>query len=204
MSIEVSCVIKVGGSLFDLPDLPSRLANFLADFSRPRPVATAGGGPAVGVIQGWSRLHTLREETAHWLAVKALTLSSLMLAEAFPGFRRVTSAAQFPDAWSENRIPLLDPSSFLEDMDAGRLPRRWIVTSDSIAARMADHLRAPELVLLKSVTPEEGMTLEAAARSGIVDAYFPTAARDVPRIVVVNLREDEPHELALARASVAG
>ncbi|MCH7892075.1 MAG: hypothetical protein IH921_11295, partial [Gemmatimonadetes bacterium] len=53
--------IGVGGSLLDLPDLAARLTNFLADFSRPRPVMVCGGGPTVELIRRWDREFDLGE-----------------------------------------------------------------------------------------------------------------------------------------------
>jgi len=86
---------------------------------------------------------------------------------------------------------LVEPESFLRDEElqvgANPLPHTWDVTSDSIAARLAVTLRARELVLLKSSLPGD-KSLEAAARSGYLDAYFPRAALGVPKIRCVDLR----------------
>ena len=83
--MEASCVIKIGGSLLGLPDLAQRVANFLADFSRPRPVLTCGGGPTVDLIRRWDRLHGIGEEASHWISVKALGINAHVLAGALPG-----------------------------------------------------------------------------------------------------------------------
>src|SRR5262249_29874251 len=83
------------------------------------------------------------------------------------------------------------------------LPRRWRVTSDSIAARMATLLGAPEVVLLKSITIPEGMSIVEAAHQGIVDLHFPVAARELQHLVGVNLREAEQREVSLAQSDSA-
>lgn len=194
-------MIKVGGSLLDLPDLPARLANLLADFSRPRPVLVCGGGPTVELIRRWDRLYGIGEEEGHWIAVRALTLNALVLARILPQVEVVESLPGAERAWEAGKTPLLDVHRFLRDVDerAGDpLPRRWRVTSDSIAARVARACEAPELILLKSVSPAEPATIELAARLGIVDPHFPVAARDVPRVILINLRAEEPKEVVLA------
>jgi hypothetical protein len=69
---------------------------------------------------------------------------------------------------------------------------------------MAVCLEAPELVLLKSTAPEIPISLEQAAKVGMVDPFFPTAAVEIPRVVVVNLRDEEPREVALEPAGEGG
>ena len=61
--------MKVGGSLYDLPDLGPRLRRWL-DAHAPREVIVApGGGPFADVVRDLDRAHRLGEETSHWLAV---------------------------------------------------------------------------------------------------------------------------------------
>jgi len=195
-----SCVIKLGGSLLDLPDLPARLKNYLADFSRPRKVLLTGGGEVVEQIRRWDRAYALGEEPSHWIALRALTISALVLERIVPELRYVELASELPQAWADGRVPLLDAYRFIKDIDEysrDPLPRRWRVTSDSIAARMAAVLGAAEVILLKSVTPPDGMTVAEAANEGIVDPHFPVAAQGVQRILTVNLREDPPREVEL-------
>jgi aspartokinase-like uncharacterized kinase len=198
--MQVSSVIKLGGSLLDLPDLPGRVANFLADFSRPSPVLLCGGGDTVELIRRWDRSFDLGEEASHWIALQALTINALVIERAVPQLAYVQSPAEFAAIWARGQVPLYDAHRFIRDVDdhsPDPLPRRWRVTSDSIAARMARALGAAEVVLLKSVSVPENMTLDEAARQGIVDPHFPMAARDVPRIVAVNLRDDEPRETVI-------
>ena len=62
---------------------------------------------------------------------------------------------------------------------------------------MARVFRARELILLKSTTFPERMSMTEAAELCMVDEYFPTAARDVQRVVAVNLRADNLEESIL-------
>lgn len=195
-----SCVIKIGGSLLDLPDLPARLASFLADFSRPYPIALCGGGPTVELIRHWDRVFALGEEASHWIALRALTINALVAERLAPELAYVKSPAEFAAVWQARKVPIYDPYAFIREVDdkgEDPLPRRWRVTSDSIAARMAMRFEAPELILLKSVALEPAVTMAEAARRGFVDPHFPVAARDVPRVVALNLRDDEPVETVL-------
>ena len=60
-------VFKVGGSLFDLPDLGQRLA-WLAEAQLSTVLLVPGGGPTAEIIRNLDRRHRLGEEAAHWLA----------------------------------------------------------------------------------------------------------------------------------------
>ena len=202
--MNVSAVIKIGGSLLDLPDLADRLQGFLGDFSRPYPIAVCGGGRIVDVCRDWDRQHQLGEEPSHWLALEALSVTASFLERVVPLFSHVRSPTEFAPLWRRRRVPLYDAHAFIRDIDEtseSPLPRRWRVTTDSIAARMAQHFEAAEVILLKSTSIPEEATLEDAARDGFVDPHFPSAARDVERVVTVNLRQPEPYERVFAAST---
>ena len=77
-----------------------------------------------------------------------------------------------------------------------RLPCGWEVTSDSIAARLAQAIGANELVLLKSTLPTGSASRTALAQSGFVDAHFPHAAAGLT-VRAVNLRRLDFAEVRL-------
>ena len=68
-------IIKLGGSLLGLPDLRSRLQNFLGDFSRSRSILICGGGDAVDQVRKWDHMYSLGETRSHWLALRALSMA---------------------------------------------------------------------------------------------------------------------------------
>jgi aspartokinase-like uncharacterized kinase len=203
-------VIKVGGSLYDLPDLAQRLLDFLKDLSGRRYVLVAGGGPTVDVVREFDACHRLGEETAHWLALRALSLNAHFLAdllgngvvitghEPVPEFEAVPVIADFGlvpiiDAYAFSQADyrvneLLDPVSVL----AGELPHRWEATSDALAGRVATVMNAKELVLLKSVSVPEPLDLTQAVRDGHVDHYLSRLLAPTIRVRIVNLRDGSP------------
>lgn len=190
-------IIKLGGSLLGIPDLRSRLQNFLGDFSRSRSILICGGGDAVDQIRKWDSIYRLGEARSHWLALRALSITARVVEKAVPGLELADSIESVESIWKTGRIPVFDPFQFIVDIDEGSidsLPRRWRVTSDSIAARMAVVFGSPELILLKSVSFPERISMTEAAELGLVDEYFPTAARDIPRVVGINLRGEDAEE----------
>jgi hypothetical protein len=77
-------VVKVGGSLFDLPDLGSRLQSWLDRLPTRQVLLVPGGGPTADVVRELDRRHGLGDERAHWLALRALMLNAYFLAELLP------------------------------------------------------------------------------------------------------------------------
>src|SRR5262245_24111232 len=140
-------VAKVGGSLYDLPDLAQRLQTWLRRWRDRSVVLVPGGGAAADVVRARDRIHHLGEEAAHWLALRALTLNAHWLAHLLPGSRVIAGAEgvpREPGSWV-----ILDAFAFCQadETSAGRLPHSWDVTSDSLAVRVADVLGARRLVL---------------------------------------------------------
>ena len=183
-------VIKVGGSLLDLPALPSRLLAYLAGRSGERQVLVVGGGGAADWVRDLDRVHGLGEETAHALAMRALDLTAYALAAAVPGLDVVDHPRDLGACWAAGRTPIFCPRRLLDEDDRvapDPLPHSWDVTSDSIAARVARCLRARELVLLKSVSLPTGVDLAEAARLGLVDPAFPAVVSGLV-VTLVNLR----------------
>lgn len=153
-------VVKVGGSLFDHPRLGPGLRAFLESLEPAELLLVPGGGKVVDAVRELDRVHGLGDEVSHWLAVRALSVTSEILTD------RVASRPQ---------ISVMNCYQFaVEDEERpGALPHSWDVTSDSIAARAAMVFGAERLILLKSVDVPPGTPWEEAAARGWVDAYFP-------------------------------
>src|SRR5271166_3401866 len=71
-------VVKVGGSLFSMPDLAQRLRRWLAQ-AGPRILLVPGGGAAADVVREFDKCHSLGEEASHWLALWSLRLNAELL-----------------------------------------------------------------------------------------------------------------------------
>jgi len=187
-------VIKVGGSLFDLPDLTARLSALLNRLENTRPLIICGGGATANLIRNWDQTYHLGDTAAHWLAIEALSLNDRLLCQLLPGTEIVTSQAEATAAWKETRVPILGSYHYLKQTASSQfadLPASWDVTSDSIAAWVTLTWPAEELLLLKSVDlPHEKTTLLELAEAGFVDPYLPTFSDSLPCLRWCNLRAD--------------
>jgi 5-(aminomethyl)-3-furanmethanol phosphate kinase len=172
-------VVKVGGSLLDWPELPRALDAWLNEQPSAINVLIAGGGNAVDAIRQASRAFLLDDESAHWLSIDAMSINSCLLADLLPDAVLVSMFGELWSAIETNsclRI-VFDSRQFLREheseLSGSLLPHNWSVTSDSIAARLAEVLPADELVLLKSADPP-GKTTTALVDAGFVDRNFPS------------------------------
>ena len=192
-------IIKLGGSLLDLPDVLSRLARFLAAEPPAHRLIVVGGGDAADVVRLFDAKFGLDEESAHWLAIRAMELNAHCIAAVLQDSElRRAALVSLPDecaaAWERDPTSLLlmDPLRWLQHEHAQgvTIPHRWSFTSDSIAAHVATMLGAERLTLLKSTLPPEGCGVTAAAEAGVVDGDFEAASARVPMVELVNLRAE--------------
>jgi aspartokinase-like uncharacterized kinase len=166
-------VVKVGGSLFDLPDLGPRLRRWLEGTSGGV-LLVPGGGDAADVVRAFDRRHVLGEERSHWLALCALSLNARFLAALLPGAEVIADIAAWARVAGSASVAVLDAHAFVlaDDGRPGALPHRWEVTSDCVAARAAVVAGCRRLTLLKSTDLPADTDWTAAGRLGLVDTHF--------------------------------
>lgn len=190
-------IVKVGGSLYDLRDLGVRLTAVCRQLNDAVPVLFPGGGPTADLVRGWHEQFVLSEHASHDLAIHALRLNAQLLAKIVPGARPAYDDVMVAAHAQKGQLSVLDPWHRLFDFEQKFAdeapPHHWDVTSDSLAAWMALHWPAEELLLLKSV-PCPRTAVTAASQQGLVDPYFPGLAGRLARVSWCNLRT-EPIEI---------
>lgn len=186
-------LIKVGGSLLGWNGLAAATESWLGRQTPAVNIFVAGGGELADVIRRADAVHHLGEEAAHWLCVDALSISAQLLGELL-SLPVVTRRQELPDEFPSACV--FDPAPFMHDLEHRQfptpLPHVWSVTSDSIAARIGDHLAASEFVLLKSCLP-------GAGAADYVDDFFSVAAANLPSIRCVNFRSPDFEEIPWIR-----
>ncbi len=178
-----SRIIKLGGSLLDLPDLADRLRDWLRNQPDAINVLIVGGGPMVDAIREADRIHQLGDQAAHELALEVMTLTAKLIQAILPEAKLTNDYR--PIEYTETSLQILDVRQLLSEFP---LPASWDVTSDSIAAHTASILNASELVLLKSTLPTSANSIESFVGEEFVDRYFYEVAKDLT-IRIVNLRD---------------
>ena len=184
-------VVKLGGSLLDLPDLTPRLSAFLDTLRPARMLLVVGGGRAADRIRALDRRGELSGDEAHWRAIAAMSSNARTVADELgaPGLSSHVEIAR--DLTSP---VVLDVFALLreDERDGGApLPRGWSVTGDTIAARLAHRFGATKVILLKSCDLPAVATLADATERGVIDARFAEWVDALP-VTLINFRREPP------------
>lgn len=199
-------VIKLGGSLLTWTYWPDRLRAWLDQRPAARNVLVVGGGLAADEIERRQRVERFSDRDAHWQCIEQLASNARIAAGMLAGSvgTRMASQREELDAAPRSTVVIWDPLPFLRDHERALppepLPEDWSVSSDSIAARIAEWLRADEFVLLKSRLAK-GI---AVVDDELVDRYFHRMLCRLPPTWICNLRCERltTHELDHAPRSL--
>ncbi|MBL8793186.1 MAG: hypothetical protein JNM56_04720 [Planctomycetia bacterium] len=174
MAAETFTVVKVGGSLFDLPQLGPALRRWLDQLDTRRVVLLPGGGRAADAVRAFDQAQQLGEEAAHWLALRAMGFNVALLHAVLPASASAENLTECESLWQRGLTPILDilPFALADENAPGHLPHTWQVTSDALAARVAVVWGASRVLLLKSTALPASPDWDEAARRDLVDACF--------------------------------
>jgi 5-(aminomethyl)-3-furanmethanol phosphate kinase len=170
-------ILKIGGSLIE-SDAAAQLMRGL-EARRPRQlVIVPGGGEFADAVRAAQKRYAVGEATAHHMALLAMHMVGAMLAELGSGFVLAETRDEFAAAWERGLTPIWTPARMV--LGAAEVPASWDVTSDSLAAWLANHIRAARLVIAKSCSVPATIASSARelAAAGIVDAGFPGFVED--------------------------
>lgn len=205
MSSATFQIVKLGGSLLDLADWQDRWWAWFRAAGVRQTVVVVGGGATVDELRAQQIDRRLSDADAHWEAIAAMGKNARMAAQTLFG-----DASQglvkyrlesLKNATRTLPVTFVDPLKLLQQdepfAEGARLPISWDVTSDSIAARLAELLGCPQLTLLKSALCPGAATYAEAARAGYVDQFFPWAAASLQSVTCVNLQSPEREQQVL-------
>jgi aspartokinase-like uncharacterized kinase len=163
-------VIKVGGSLLGSPELERWLEIFVK-FSDGHIIIVPGGGVFADAVRESQKVSKISDACAHRLAVLAMDQFGLLLANMNPGLAIARTPMEIDERTWQHRAIVWLPSTMVLADDS--IPKTWDVTSDSIAAWLAEKLDAKYLILLKSDKPDKTeLCLKMMTKDGVVDEAF--------------------------------
>ncbi|MEA2032090.1 MAG: amino acid kinase [Euryarchaeota archaeon] len=150
-------ILKLGGSLIE----KSRdILRVLVDYARERDgdknrdftlVLIPGGGPFAETVRNVAATMSIPGETAHWMAVLAMHQYGLFLAACSGGEAGIPLVESVDEDEIDRAGPIciLLPYKILKQDDC--LPHTWDVTSDTIAAFVANRLGEKRFIKLTDV-----------------------------------------------------
>lgn len=166
-------VVKVGGSLAETGKIAQCLA-YVARLGRPV-VIVPGGGPFADRVREAQRRDGFSDVEAHRRAILAMhemarhvlrLRSGLVSAETLSGIRAALRRGRIP-VWLPWRLCARDET----------IPRDWSITSDGLAARLAERLGRAPVVLVKSVPALRSARATRLGADGVVDPSFARIVR---------------------------
>ncbi len=169
-------VVKIGGSLLGSPELERWLEIFVK-YSDGKIVIVPGGGVFADAVRQAQKISKISDVTAHKLAVLAMDQFGHLLHSINPKLATASTELEIDErTWQHRAIVWLPSHMVLSDET---IPKNWDVTSDSIAAWLAEKLDAAHLILLKSDKPDESkLSLKAITNNGLVDFEFQNFVRN--------------------------
>jgi len=168
-------VIKIGGSLLGANELASWL-RIVALYGDGKVIIVPGGGVFADAVRSAQQISEISEKCAHELAVKSMDQFASILADIEPSLAKARNELELAErGWQHRGIVWLPSQMVLADHE---IPQSWDVTSDSIAAWLANHLNAEKLILLKSGNPKAESNLQDLVDQGYVDKAFPSFVKD--------------------------
>ncbi|MGE0023704.1 MAG: uridylate kinase [Hyphomicrobium sp.] len=162
-------VLKLGGSLAESQRL--RAALHLVARARRPVVVVPGGGIFADAVRASQAALGFDDGTAHAMALLAMHQMATAMTAIEPRLVAAETLAGIERAWRRRRVPVWLPSRLCKT--DRRIPRDWSITSDGLAARLAERLGHVELALLKSCPVKRAASARTLAREGIVDPVFP-------------------------------
>lgn len=162
-------IVKLGGSLIGHPRLPA-LLDALARRGAPL-VLVAGGGPLADGVRALQPRLALSDAACHRMAILAMEQVAIAFADLCPGLALADTREALAEAHARGRAALWLPGRMT--LTARDLPESWELTSDSLAAWLAEKLGAARLTLVKSVAAAPGSRPADWAGAGLVDPLFP-------------------------------
>ena len=146
----MDAVVKVGGSLAETPGVLRAVCQALGQLGgKHQMLVVPGGGEFADLVRDVDKRYSLSPVTTHRMAVLGMDQYGFLLSELIPNSQKATTLAQTEGIVKSNKTAVLLPSQFvLEDCS---LRASWDVTSDSIAAYIADQLHAQKLILITNV-----------------------------------------------------
>lgn len=162
-------VVKVGGSVLANAERFSGVVSTLARARRPI-VVVPGGGTFADQVRAAQAQHETSERAAHLMALLAMHQTGLLIEDMQARFVTVDTLAGIRRALKVNRVPIWLPLKLASSDES--IPADWSVTSDSLAARLAERLGFEAVVLIKSRNVPQGPVPDELAAEGIIDPVF--------------------------------
>lgn len=163
-------VIKLGGSLIsDVSTLTHCLQN-IKNHSQENIVIVPGGGVFADQVRHTQKQWGFDEQTAHDMALLAMQQMALLFKSINNSFIIADTVFAVQQAWHKHAVVIWSPG--IKELYASSVKASWDVSSDSLAAWLANQLNIQELILVKSAVIPLSYNIQALQKQGVIDKAF--------------------------------
>lgn len=158
------------------PTRPAANREVIATAGAGKVVLVPGGGPWADEVRAAQQREGFDDRVAHRKALRAMEHYGSVLTAMRANLVPAASFTQMRATLSKGQVPVWSPHDMV--VADACIPESWDVTSDSLAAWLANQLNASALLLVKSLTvAEPDLSVEELSRRGWVDQAFATFTR---------------------------
>ena len=146
----MDAVIKVGGSLAEDPERLKALCRKLSELAKTYAlIVVPGGGRFADAVRELDQRFNLSSAVSHRMAILGMDQFGLLLCQVIPDSCATYLLDDAKQLSEVGVVPVFLPSRLMFRADP--LENSWDVTSDSIAAYVANRVRAKKLILATDV-----------------------------------------------------
>jgi aspartokinase-like uncharacterized kinase len=186
-------VIKLGGSLYNTPELTLWLKALVAYSSQQPIVIVPGGGPFADLVRDAQKLYRFDDKVAHHMAIVAMKQFGVLLMS----LEAHCNTFSIDNNHSSGLSVWLPEDSLLDETD---IKQCWSISSDSLALWLANRISAQQLLLIKRINPSS-RSIKELSEACIVDAGFSHLFSQQP--IIAKIIHDQHHHLLAEKISDA-
>ncbi len=165
-------VIKLGGSLLSDAEALINCLNTIEQKIKDKVVIVPGGGLFADQVRKAQKQWQFNDKIAHQMAILAMQQMALLFKSIKPDFL----IADKLSAIREDSIFIWSPD--VQQLNLSAVKASWDITSDSLAAWLANQLKADELILVKSADIPTNINIYQMQQQGLVDKAFDQFTRN--------------------------
>ena len=184
-------VIKLGGSLYNTPELTLWLKALVSYSSQQAIVIVPGGGPFADLVRDAQKLHNFDDKAAHHMAIVAMKQFGLLLMS----LEAQCTAFSIDNNNLSGLSVWLPEDSLLGETD---IKQCWSISSDSLALWLANSISARQLLLIKRIN-SSSRSIKNLSEDGIIDAGFSHLFSQQP--IITKIIQDQHHHLLAEKIS---
>ncbi len=163
-------IIKLGGSLAQAQTLLKCLNKIEINYSHQKVIIVPGGGAFADQVRMAQSHWQFDDSTAHKMAILAMQQMALLIQGLKSDWVLAESTISLSEGLKTNNVLIWSPC--IKELATNQIAESWDITSDSLAAWLANKLSAQHLILVKSAAIDQNLSLQELSEAGITDNGF--------------------------------